>query len=105
MKNLLSIILLTLLTGFAYAQQVNVTLSVDVTNETVDPSGVHVAGNWDPNATWNPAAFPMTQSGNMWNITIQVEANSTFEYKFLLGDDWSKGNEGLDSEAGCVVGN
>jgi hypothetical protein len=84
---------------------VNVNVTVDASQETVDPTGVHVAGNWDPNNEWNPAAFPMNDNGDgTWSLTLQVAENSTFEYKFLLGNDWGLGNEGLPDGAICTVG-
>lgn len=87
------------------AQTVNVELTVDASNETVDASGVHVAGNWDPDNSWDPSAFPMNDNGDgTWSLTIQVMENSTFEYKFLLGNDWSLGDEQLPDGAICTVG-
>ena len=86
-------------------ETVKVTLTVDVSNETVDPTGVHVAGSFqDP--VWTANGTPMTDMGDgIWSVEITVDTNSTFEYKFLLGDDWGKGNEGLPGNAGCIVGN
>ncbi len=106
MKKILQTLFVFFITAGIGFAQVDVTLTVDVSNETVDATGVHVAGNWDSNHTWDPAAFPLTDNGDgTWTTTIQVAENSTFEYKFLLGNDWSLGNEGLPADAGCIVGN
>lgn len=87
------------------AQTVDVAITVDASNEVVDASGVHVAGDWDPDNTWNPSAFPMNDNGDgTWSLTIQVMENSTFQYKFLLGDDWGLGNESIAEGAACIVG-
>jgi hypothetical protein len=87
------------------AQTVNVELTVDASNETVDATGVHVAGNWDPDNEWNPMAFPMNDNGDgTWSLTIEVMENSTFEYKFLLGNDWGLGNESIPDGSICIVG-
>lgn len=105
MKRLLLFFAFVLAAGLVTAQTVDVTLTVDVSNETVDATGVHVAGNWDPDNEWNPPANPMNDNGDgTWSLTIQVAENSTFEYKFLLGNDWGLGNEGINSAASCVVG-
>lgn len=104
-KTLQTMILLLMAVGFAFGQ-VKVTVSVNVSNETVDASGVHVAGNWDPANEWNPSAFPMNDMGNgIWELDLTVAEGATFEYKFLLGNDWSLGNEGLNDKSGCIVGN
>ena len=106
MKKFIQTFLFLFCFGIISNAQVKVTLSVNVSNETVDATGVHVAGNWDPANEWNPPANPMTDMGNgIWSIDITVAENSTFEYKFLLGNDWGLGNEGLNDKAGCIVGN
>ncbi len=105
MRLLLLIPTLLLAAIMTYGQQVNVTLTVDVSNETVDATGVHVAGNWDPDNQWNPAGTPMTDNGDgTWSVTIQADANTTFEYKYLLGNDWALGNEGIPDGSTCIVG-
>lgn len=104
-RTLQSFIVLMLAAAMVSAQTVNVTLTVDVSNETVDATGVHVAGNFqDPE--WQPGDTPMTDNGDgTWSITLELPANSSFEYKYLLGNDWDLGNEGLDpSNAPCTVG-
>lgn len=63
------------------------TLSVDLSNETVSPDGVHVAGDFQG---WNPAGTPMTDKGNgIFEATIEVDAGS-YGYKFINGNAWGK---------------
>ena len=105
MKRLLLFFVFVLAALVTHAQTVDVTLTVDASNETVDATGVHVAGNWDSENEWNPSAFPMNDNGDgTWSLTIQVAENSTFEYKYLLGNDWSLGDEGISDDATCIVG-
>lgn len=107
MKQVLQICFFLLFGAYGLrAQTITVNVSVDVSNETVDASGVHVAGNWDSNNEWNPGAFPMNDNGDgTWSLDLTVAENDTFEYKFLLGNDWPLGNESIDGNAGCIVGN
>lgn len=105
MKKTLQLFLaVILLSSGISAQMVEVTLTVDVSKETVDATGVHVAGSFqDP--VWQAGDTPMTDNGDgTWSITISVPANSSFEYKYLLGNDWALGNEGIDANAPCTVG-
>lgn len=103
-KNLLlSFLLLLVSTMMLNAQTVDVTVSVDMTNETVDAEGVHIAGNWDPNNEWNPGSTKLTEGAdNVWSITLTAAASDTFEYKFINGNEWGK-DEGLNTNSGCVV--
>lgn len=67
-------------------QNVFVTFKVDMTNETVSPNGVHIAGSfqgWDPSATlMNPIG------GNVYSVTIMLGAGEYHEYKFINGNAW-----------------
>ena len=61
------------------------TLQVDMTNETVSPAGVHVAGAFQG---WDPAATPLTDMGNgIWEVTIDGQPQP-WQYKFINGDAW-----------------
>ena len=80
---------LLLLLGFCLAtnafSQVDLTLQVNMSNETVGPNGVHVAGNFQG---WDPAGTPLTDNGNgIYSVTISV-AEGTYFYKFINGNDW-----------------
>jgi hypothetical protein len=63
-------------------------VEVDMTNETVDATGVHVAGTIvEPN--WTPQYGSCSSLGNNQYVYVaHVDPNSTYEYKFLTGDFW-----------------
>lgn len=74
-----------------------VTFRVDMSGQTVSPSGVHVAGNFQG---WSPGATRLTDVGSgIYEATLPV-LNSliVLQYKFLNGNDW-----GMDEDppAGC----
>ena len=61
-----------------------VTFSVDMVNENVDPNGVYVFGDFN---AWDPTANPLTNvGGSIWETTIFLEEQSTFEYLFINGN-------------------
>jgi hypothetical protein len=88
-----------LLLSYVVMHAVNVTFRVDMTNQTVHPSGVHIAGAFQG---WNPSGTPMSDSDmdNIWEVTLDVTANTFFEYKFLNGNFWGA-DEG--SGLGCAT--
>ncbi|MCH2198058.1 MAG: T9SS type A sorting domain-containing protein [Flavobacteriales bacterium] len=74
--------------GFAVQAQMqyNVTLQVDMSNETVSMDGVHVAGGFQG---WDPAATMLTDDDmdGVYEITLAVDEGD-HEFKFLNGNDW-----------------
>ena len=63
-------------------------LQVDMSQETVSPLGVHVAGNFQD---WDPAGTPLTDNGDgTWEVTLQVSAGEELNYKFLNGNAWGQ---------------
>lgn len=60
-----------------------ITLSSDLFNETISPSGIHLAGSFN---NWDPAATPCTADGSVYSATVEVEAGSTITYRFVNGD-------------------
>jgi hypothetical protein len=80
---------------------VSVTFRVDMSNETISPMGVHIAGSfqgWDPGATQMEAPF----IGNIYSITIDLPAGTEIEYKFINGNTWAS----VEPVAGpCTIGN
>lgn len=63
-----------------------VVIRVDMSNEIVDPNGVHIAGNWQG---FNPAATPMINEGNgIWSYT-DAFGSTLLEYYFLNGNDFN----------------
>ena len=63
-----------------------VKFAVDMSGETVDSSGIHVAGNFQG---WSPSTTTMTDAGKgMYEVHACVDANTLVEYKFLNDNDW-----------------
>jgi PKD repeat protein len=83
---------------------IDVTLKVNMAwekaNNAISANGVHVAGNFQG---WLPGATPMSDADNdgIYEVTINVPANSSIEYKFINGNTW-----GADEAvpAACKVG-
>jgi hypothetical protein len=79
--------------------QVAVTFNVDMTGQTVDANGVHMAGNFNDvnydgtaeNAAyvnWNPSAIALADQGNgIWSVTLNL-VPERYEFKFINGNDW-----------------
>src|SRR5665648_523806 len=69
---------------------VNVTFRVDMINEVVSSSGVHLNGSF---CNWSTAdAVELTAAGTVYMTTLQLKKGETIEYKFVNGasDDWLK---------------
>ncbi len=85
------------------ACDVDVTLKVNMAwekaNNAISANGVHVAGDFQG---WNPATTPMTDANNdgIYEVTINVPANSSIQYKFINGNAWGA-DESVPSA--CVV--
>ncbi len=75
--------------NFVKADSVNLTVKVDMKNETVDAAGVHVAGSFQG---WDPAKTKCTNIAGttIWTKTIRVKSDSDYEYKFVNGNAWGK---------------
>lgn len=68
---------------------VPVTFRVDMSRETVSTDGVHIAGAFQG---WNPSATPLTDQGNgIWSVTVDLPEDSTYEFKFINGNQWGPG--------------
>ncbi|MCO6476319.1 MAG: lamin tail domain-containing protein [Phaeodactylibacter sp.] len=66
---------------------VNVTFRVDMSQETVAPEGVHLAGSFQ---NWMPGDTPMADDDGdgVWELTLMLEVNQTYEFKYVNGDQW-----------------
>lgn len=87
-----------ILFGFTAANAVEVTFRVDMSEQTVAPEGVHIAGNFQG---WNPAGTPMTLTqDNIYVYTAEFTEGENLEYKFVNGNAW-----GMDEQvpAGCAM--
>lgn len=104
MKKLYTFLMAGLLFGgVAIAQPYNVTFQVDMTGQTVDPAGPHIAGNFQAAAgfpgDWDPAATTLTLvSGTIYNVTVQLPAGN-YEFKYINGNAW-----GSDEAPPAVAG-
>ena len=96
------------------AQDYTITFQIDMTDYldgggTIDPSGMHIAGNFQDEAglgnEWTPADGILTDQGNnVWSVTVTLPAG-TYEYKYVLGNDWSMGSENISGACGPGNGN
>lgn len=69
-----------------------VTFNVNVSNQIVAAGGVHLAGNFGSAGypEWSPSGIPMTDANGdgVYSVTLNLNPNSSHEYKFLLGNSW-----------------
>jgi len=80
---------------------INLTLVVDMSEQTVSPQGVHVAGSFN---NWSTSATPMSPIGNgKYSATVAVSGNSSYQYKFINGDTWA-GEETVPAACGVPNG-
>ncbi|MEM9052527.1 MAG: T9SS type A sorting domain-containing protein, partial [Bacteroidota bacterium] len=91
--------------GTAPAGQIAVRLNISMANETVDPSGVHVAGDViTPN--WTPEYGTCSSTGpDQYGYVTYVNAPGSYQYKFINGDNWGLPNESAPAECGDGTGN
>lgn len=91
-------ILSLIVTGLAFSQS-EITFQVDMSQQTVNPAGVHLAGNFFDNdndgipengslLNWNPAAYQMTDPdmNGVYEITITL-TEGRYEYKYINGNN------------------
>jgi len=88
--------LLILTSAFLVSQAISakiIKLSVNMYNEVVNTTGVHVYGDFQEAAgyqfNWDPGATEMMQEAgdtNVYSIVIEVPAFTIYEYRFINGD-------------------
>ena len=67
---------------------INLTFRVDMSEQTVSPDGVHIAGSFQG---WNPAGTEMTNTGNdVYTVTLSITSGEYIQYKFINGIDWTQ---------------
>ncbi|MFM7769718.1 MAG: hypothetical protein ACKO8Q_04110, partial [Bacteroidota bacterium] len=60
---------------------------VDMSNETISPNGVHIAGDFQG---WNPNSIAMNNmGGGLFEIQVTLPQNTLITYKFINGNDWN----------------
>ena len=66
---------------------ISVTFQVDMAQQDVSESGVHIAGDFQG---WDPAATAMIDDDgdNIYSITLALAPNTSYEYKFVNGNTW-----------------
>ncbi|WP_136480737.1 T9SS type A sorting domain-containing protein [Cognatitamlana onchidii] len=97
---ILSFLALMLLVSFQTTAQVDVTLKVDMSGQTISPDGIHVVGTIND---WNTTSTMLTQEGSTSVYSVTIPLNSGWhEYKFLNGNAW-----GAEEQAGypCAPSN
>lgn len=82
------------------AQEGNVTISVDMSQQDVSPNGVHVAGDFQAAAgydgDWNPGSTELLPVGDgIYSVTLNLPPGQ-YEYKFINGNEWGD-DEGVPS--------
>ena len=88
------VILFVLVSSFAKAKEVH--FVVDMSQQVVNSTGVHVVGDFQTIAgytggDWNSASTPMTQMSsdtNMYEVYVDIPAFAKYEYKFVNGDQF-----------------
>lgn len=64
-----------------------VTFKVDMSNETVNPNGVHIAGSFN---NWSTTATPLSNLGNnVFGISLPYAAGTYLTYRFVNGNTTS----------------
>ncbi|WP_048920638.1 alpha-amylase family glycosyl hydrolase [Rufibacter radiotolerans] len=93
----------------SFAQQVQLTLRVDMSQQTVSSNGVHVAGTFQSEAgfgsDWNPASTLLTDADNdrIYEVTLTVPAG-VYQYKFINGNNWAAQPEQVPAACGQADG-
>lgn len=92
------------LVSLSMLAQRQVTFRVDMTGQTVNANGVHVAGSFQ-NPQWTPGATGMTQVGttNIYTKTVTL-TDGLYEFKFLNGNAWGT-DETIPAESGIDPAN
>ena len=76
-----------------FAQNVSVTLMVDMQNQTVSNSGVFVAGGFNSWST-NTTSLSDIDGDQVYEVTLNLSSNSGHEFKFINGSSWENNLSG-----------
>jgi hypothetical protein len=64
--------------------EVNITFRVNMSEQNVSPTGIHLAGNFN---NWNTSSLPMANSGNdIYSATLPLMSGTYQTYRFVNGD-------------------
>src|SRR5690606_21365948 len=79
----------------------NITFQVDMNNQIVNPSGVHIIGSFN---SFKPDSTQLTSVGNsIYQVTIPLDSGSTFNYRYLNGDSLTN-SESVPTSCGVSDG-
>ncbi|MCD4696975.1 MAG: hypothetical protein K8S16_12130, partial [Bacteroidales bacterium] len=80
--------------------QWDITFQVDMSNETVSPNGVHIAGTFNG---WEADSVPLVHQGNdVYAVTLQLGEGEYHEFKYINGNAWGE-DESVPPE--CATNN
>ncbi|WP_297092238.1 C39 family peptidase [uncultured Draconibacterium sp.] len=65
----------------------DLTFNVDMQNDSVDPAGVFVGGDWNSWMSW-VEPVQMTADGSVYSASIKVQSGVSIAYKFANGTEW-----------------
>ena len=86
------------------AANVNVLFRVDMTEQAVSPSGVHMAGSFGSAGypQWNPSGIALSDANadNIYEVELSLPENTYFEYKFINGNAWGA-DESVPGACNC----
>lgn len=92
MKKIYTLALAMMFAGAAWAQR-SVTFQVDMTGQTINANGVHIAGDFQMAAgaagNWDPSATSLSQVGtsNIYDVTVTIP-DGTYQFKFINDNGW-----------------
>jgi len=103
MKRIITLLWAALIVPALNAQTESLTFRVDMSQQTVSPNGVHVAGSWQDEAgvfaDWQPGESTMLDGDGdgIYELTVAVPVGN-YEFKYINGNDWSEQPEGVPGE-------
>ncbi|MEO0899199.1 MAG: alpha-amylase family glycosyl hydrolase [Bacteroidota bacterium] len=106
MRSIIFSLLIFILPTFLFAQTYSVTFRVDMSQETISPNGVHVAGDFQSEAgfggDWNPGVTTLKDGDGdkVYEATVSLP-KGTYFFKFVNGNNWGEKPE-LPTNA-CAV--
>ena len=90
MRTIRNLMLILVIFSFSITlKAISVTFNVDMSEQTVSPLGVFLAGSFQG---WNPTTHPMDPitGGGIYTLTIELQEGENIEYKFINGTEWEQ---------------